>query len=63
MKVEPVSKTEPKKEEPPPAENKPEPPKPEEKPDQNNSVTLDDKGNPQEDGEVQVTDGDGNIVK
>ena len=63
VKVEPVSKTEPKKEEPPPQDKKPEPPKPEEKPDKDNSVTLDDEGNPQEDGEVQVTDGNGNTVK
>ena len=32
-------------------------------PSNDNSVTLDDNGNEQEEGEVQVTDGDGNVVK
>ena len=34
-----------------------------EDPSQDNTVTLGDKGDEQEDGEVQVTDGDGNVVK
>ena len=64
MKVEPVSKTEPKKEEPAKQDKKkPEPSKPEEKPDEDNSVTLDDEDQALKDGEVQVTDGDGNTVK
>ena len=32
-------------------------------PSNDNSVTLDDNGNEQDEGDVQVTDGDGNIVK
>ncbi len=32
-------------------------------PSNDNSVTLDDNGNEQDEGEVQVTDGDGNVVK